>query len=216
MVKSVSPLRTAAAVLFVAPVALLSACSPNEPIATQPGTTPPIWTGSPDPSPEAEAARHGTQDDQVTEVTKTLNAVITGPDGAQLAAATIDFAEKFATVTVQTTGSGQLSPGLHNLGVTSVGKCEPNSVGPAGGSPGDFLSAGAPIQSGALVPLQVRGDGTGMLVTTTDALNEEQLVDGDKAAIVIYDKSDTFAADQTTAATGDAGKRVACGVIGTG
>ncbi len=40
MVKPVSQLKTAAAVLFVAPVALLSACSPNEPVATQPGTTP--------------------------------------------------------------------------------------------------------------------------------------------------------------------------------
>ena len=50
MVKPASQLKTAAAVLFVAPVALLSACSPNEPVATQPGTTPPVWTGSPAPS----------------------------------------------------------------------------------------------------------------------------------------------------------------------
>ena len=66
---------------------------------------------------------------------KTINAVITGPDGAQLAAATIDFNEKFATVTVQTTGAGKLAPGLHNLQLTSVGKCEPNSVGARGRKP---------------------------------------------------------------------------------
>ncbi|BBZ79305.1 superoxide dismutase [Cu-Zn] [Mycolicibacterium anyangense] len=212
MVTSVSQAKIATAVLFVAPVALLTACSPNEPVATQPGTTPPVWTGSPDPSAQAEG--HSTGPEQVTEVTKTLNAVITGVDGSQLAAATVEFTEKYATVTVQTTGAGKLAPGLHNLQLTSVGKCEPNSVGPAGGNPGDFLSAGDPIApagpTGPLVPLQVKADGTGTLVTTTDAFKEEQLLDGDKSAIVIYDKSDTTAADQT------AGKRVACGVLSSG
>jgi len=211
MVKPVSQLKTVTALLFIAPVALLTACSPNEPIATQPGTTPPVWTGSPDPSAEAAP-----QDAEVTVEKKTINAVITGPDGAQLAAATIDFSEKFATVTVQTTGAGKLAPGLHSLQLTSAGKCEPNSVGAAGGNPGDFLSAGDPLgasgQNSPLVPLQVRGDGTGMLVTTTDAFKEDELLDGDKSAIVIYDKSDTIAAD----ATGGAAKRVACGVLSSG
>jgi Cu-Zn family superoxide dismutase len=211
MVKPVSQLKTVTALLFVAPVVLLTACSPNEPIATQPGTTPPIWTGSPDPSAEAEP-----QNAEVTVEKQTINAVITGVDGTQLAAATIDFSEKFATVTVQTTGAGKFAPGLHNLQLTSAGKCEPNSVGAAGGNPGDFLSAGDPIggpgQSGPLVPLQIRGDGTGMLVTTTDAFKEDELLDGDKSAIVIYDKSDTIAAD----ATGGAAKRVACGVLSSG
>jgi len=208
MVKPVSQLKTVTALLFVAPVALLTACSPNEPIATQPGTTPPIWTGSPNPSAEAAP-----QDEKVAVEKKTINAVITGVDGTQLAAATIDFTEKFATVTVQTTGAGRLAPGLHNLALTAAGKCEPNSVGPAGGNPGDFLSAGDPIAAaGPLVPLQIRGDGTGMLVTTTDAVQEDELVDGDKSAIVIYDKSETTAAD----ATGGAAKRVACGVLSSG
>ena len=214
MVKPVSQLKTVTALLFVAPVALLTACSPYEPIATQPGTTPPVWTGSPDPSAAAEP-----QNAEVTVEKKTINAVITGPDGAQLAAATIDFSEKFATVTVQTTGAGKLAPGLHSLQLTSAGKCEPNSVGPAGGNPGDFLSAGDSIggagPSSPLVPLQIRGDGTGMLVTTTDAFKEDELLDGDKSAIVIYDKSDTIAAD-ATGATGGAAKRVACGVLSSG
>ena len=38
------------AAMFAVPVVALSACSPNEPVATQPGTTPPVWTGSPSPS----------------------------------------------------------------------------------------------------------------------------------------------------------------------
>src|SRR5258708_26767978 len=40
----------AAAALFAVPVLALSACSPNEPVATSPGTTPSIWTGSASPS----------------------------------------------------------------------------------------------------------------------------------------------------------------------
>ncbi len=70
-----------------------------------------------------------------------------------------------------------------------------------------------------------------MLVTTTDAFTAEDLLAGAKTAIIIHEKSDNFAnipperyqqmngiprPDQTTMATGDAGARVACGVIGTG
>ena len=48
----VTPLaKTAAAVLFAAPVALLSACAPPGQVpSTTSGTNPPIWTGSPGPS----------------------------------------------------------------------------------------------------------------------------------------------------------------------
>lgn len=200
MLKPLSQLKTAAAVLFVAPVALLAACSPNEPVATQPGTTPPIWTGSPDPSAEAMP-----ENEQVAVEKKTIHAIIAGPDGGQLAAATIDFSEKVATVTVETTGAGKLAPGLHNLQLTSVGKCE-----------GDFASAGDPVTPNSqLVPLQIGADGTGMLVTTSDVLKEDELLDGNKSALVIYDKSETVA-DQTTQATGGAAKRVACGVLTSG
>ena len=196
MVKPVSQLKTVTALLFVAPLALLTACSPNEPIATQPGTTPAVWTGSPDPNAPAMA-----ENEQVTVEKKTVHAIIAGPDGTQLAAATIDFSEKVAKVTVQTTGAGKLAPGLHNLQLTSVGKCEPT---------GDFSSAGDPIMHGSqLVPLQVGADGSGMLVTTSDALKEDELLDGDKSAFVIYDKSETVT-DQAAA------KRVACGVLTSG
>ena len=135
---------------------------------------------------------------------------------------------------------GQLTPGFHGLHIHAVGKCEANSVAPTGGAPGDFNSAGAHFQvpghsghpaSGDLTSLQVREDGTGELVTTTDAFTAEDLLAGAKTSIIIHEKADNFAnipperyqqingtppPDQTTLATGDAGKRVACGVIGTG
>ncbi len=124
--------------------------------------------------------------------------------------------------------------------IHSVGKCEANSLAPSGGAPGDFNSAGAHFQkaghtahpaSGDLTSLQVRADGTAKLVTTTDAFTAEDLLAGPKTAIIIHEKSDNFTnipperyqqvngnppPDEITMATGDAGKRVACGVIGTG
>ena len=51
------------------------------------------------------------------------------------------------TITIETTGPGQLTPGFHGVHIHSVGKCEANSVAPTGGAPGDFLSAGGHFQA---------------------------------------------------------------------
>ena len=63
-----------------------------------------------------------------------------------MATADFEFANGYATVTVQTTAPGELAPGFHGLHVHSVGKCEANSVAPTGGAPGDFNSAGGHFQ----------------------------------------------------------------------
>jgi Cu-Zn family superoxide dismutase len=162
-----------------------------------------------------------------------------GPDGTDIATAKFEFNNGFATITIATTGSGQLAPGFHGVHIHKVGKCEPNSVAPTGGPQGDFLSAGGHFQlpghtghsSGDLSSLQVRKDGSGMLVTTTDAFTMQDLLTGEKTAIIIHAGADNFAnipadrynqlngtpgPDDTTMTTGDAGKRVACGVISTG
>lgn len=164
-----------------------------------------------------------------------------GPDGTEVATAKFEFSDGYATVTIATTGGGHLSPGFHGVHVHKTGKCEPNSTAPTGGAPGDFLSAGGHFQapghsgepaSGDLTSLQVRKDGTATLMTTTDAFTMQDLTSGEKTAIVIHAGSDNFGnipperysqinggapgPDQTTMTTGDAGKRVACGVIGAG
>ena len=226
----------AAAALFAVPVLALSACSPNEPVATSPGTTPPIWTGSPAPSASPSEGGHG-QAGQAEAGGEKLTAEMKLADGVTVATANIEFAGGFATVTVETTAPGELTPGFHGLHIHSVGKCEANSVAPTGGAPGDFNSAGPHFQkaghtghpaSGDLTSLQVRADGTAKLVTTTDAFTAEDLLGGAKTAIIIHEKADNFAnipperynqvngtpgPDEMTMATGDAGKRVACGVI---
>jgi len=229
----------AAAAFFAVPVLALSACSPNEPTATSPGTTPSVWTGSPAPS-ASPTEGHGQTGESPAPSGEKLTAQLKSADGTTVATADIEFADGFATVTVETTTPGKLTPGFHGLHIHAVGKCEANSVAPTGGAPGDFNSAGAHFQktghtghpaSGDLASLQVRQDGTAKLVTTTDAFTAEDLLGGAKTAIIIHEKADNFAnipperyqqvngappPDETTMATGDAGKRVACGVIGTG
>ena len=64
-----------------------------------------------------------------------------------MATAKFDFSNGYATVTIATTGAGRLAPGFHGVHIHKVGKCEPNSVGPTGGAPGDFLSAGGHFQA---------------------------------------------------------------------
>jgi len=225
----------AVAALFALPGLALSACSAPETPSSSPGTTPSIWTGSPSPSALADAS-----EGEAAPAGDKLTAQLKNATGATVATADFEFSSGYATVTVKTTGTGQLTPGFHGLHIHSVGKCEASSVAPTGGEPGDFNSAGAHFQvpghsghpaSGDLTSLQVREDGTAELVTTTDAFTAEDLQAGAKTTIIIHEKADNFAnipperyqqingappPDQTTLATGDAGKRVACGVIGTG
>jgi Cu-Zn family superoxide dismutase len=235
MLKPASRRKVAAVTALVplaASAALSSACKPNQPPATSPGTTPAIWTGSSSPSE--------TQQKGGPAAAETLTTHLIAPDGAKVATAKFEFANGYATITVETTGQGALTPGFHGVHIHSVGKCEANSVAPTGGAPGDFLSAGGHFQapghtgspeSGDLTSLQVRKDGGALLVTTTDAFTKDQLLAGAGTAIVIHAGADNFGnippdrysqvngsagPDQTTMSTGDAGKRVACGVVGAG
>jgi superoxide dismutase, Cu-Zn family len=213
----------------------LSACAPVQLPASSPGTTPAVWTGSPAPSGLA-----GTEGDQQQPAAQSITTQLKAPDGTRVATAKFDFSNGYATITIATAGAGQLAPGFHGVHIHKTGKCEPNSTAPTGGAPGDFLSAGGHFQapghsvepaSGDLTSLEVRKDGVGMLVTTTDAFTMDDLLTGEKTAVIIHAGADNFGniprdryyqtngtpgPDETTMSTGDAGKRVACGVIGAG
>lgn len=211
-------------------MALLSACSPqHEQPATSPGTTPSVWTGAPAPTGKAPESGPGAPESLTTH--------LKSPEGVDVATAKFEFDEGYVTITIETTGRGQLSPGFHGVHIHSVGKCEPDSVAPTGGAPGNFNSAGGHYQapghtgqpeSGDLTSLQVRKDGAALLVTTTDAFTKDDLISGGGSAIMIHAGPDNFGnipperytqvngapgPDATTMSTGDAGKRVACGVI---
>jgi superoxide dismutase, Cu-Zn family len=205
---------TVAAALLTAPVAVLSACTSNQ--SSNPSSS---STTSTSPAPGTES----------------LTTQLKTADGTPVANATLDFADGHATVTVETTTAGILSPGFHGLHIHSVGKCDASSVAPTGGEPGDFNSAGGHFQapghaghpaSGDLTSLEVRSDGSAKLVTTTDAFTAAGLRGGQGSALIIHQDPDNFAnipprytengapgPDEQTLATGDSGKRVACGVI---
>lgn len=188
------------------PVVAMTACSSPQHASTQPGTTPSVKSATPASSeaPSSPAPAGGS-----------LSAQLKAPDGRDVATATFDFTGGYVTVTVKTVAAGILAPGFHGLHVHQIGKCEPNSVAPNGGPPGNFLSAGGHYQapghtgmpeSGDLTALEVRQDGSAYLVTTTDAFTRDELLAGSKTALMLHGPENTEAAME----------RVACGVIGTG
>jgi Cu-Zn family superoxide dismutase len=195
-----------AALMVGLPVVAVTACSSPQKPSSQPGTTPAVKSAPPaSSSAPASPAAGG---DSLTAQLKT-------PDGRSVAPATFDFTGGYVTVTVKTVTGGILAPGFHGLHVHEIGKCEPNSVAPTGGPPGNFMSAGGHYQapghtgkpeSGDLTSLEVRGDGSAYLVTTTDAFTKDDLLAGNKTALIVHgaDNSDNPM------------ERVACGVIGTG
>jgi superoxide dismutase, Cu-Zn family len=169
--------------------------------------------------------------------TERMTTQLKSADGTSVGTATFDFANGYATVTVETGPNQVLTPGFHGMHIHSVGKCEPNSQAPNGGATGDFNSAGGHYQapghtghpsSGDLTSLEVRSDGSAKLVTTTNAFSSADLRNSSGTALIIHQDPDNFGniptarytqkdgapgPDAQTMATGDSGKRVACGVI---
>jgi superoxide dismutase, Cu-Zn family len=200
---------TAVAAWMALPVVAVTACSSPQKPSSQPGTTPPVLSGSPAPSASVSSAPGA----------GSLIAELKTPDGKSVATATFDFTGGYVTVTVKTVVPGILSPGFHDMHVHEIGKCEPNSVAPTGGPPGNFLSAGGHYQapghtakpeSGDLTSLEVRSDGSGYLVTTTDAFTRDDLLAGNKTALMLHGTEDS----NMPGMAGMSADRIACGVIG--
>jgi Cu-Zn family superoxide dismutase len=147
---------------------------------------------------------------------------------------TVEFAEAEGgtLVTVDATG---LEPGFHGLHIHTTGLCEPDSESPTQpGERGAFLSAGGhlagpngeaghPEHAGDLPPLYVTADGTARIVTLTDRLDRDLILDDDGSAVMIHENSDNLAnipqryapegPDDDTRNAGDGGSRAACGVV---
>lgn len=127
-----------------------------------------------------------------------------------------------------------MEPGYYGFHVHQVGECEADSAAPDDPSEtGAFLSAGShipgdegaehPDHAGDLPTLLVNDDGTATMTVVTDRLDESLLMDDDGSAIMVHSDPDNFAniperyapegADEDTTSTGDAGSRLACGVV---
>lgn len=217
--------RLVTPVVAVAAFGLVACTAPETP-SDVPGTTPPVWTGQEDPSGEGVAADAPTGEGDIEANFENAAGETVG---------TVSFVEDRDRLIVTVEAEG-LTPGFHGLHIHTVGECEPNSVAPTGGEPGDFLSAGGHLQvdgrtehpsSGDLTSLQVGEDGTAKLVTTTDAVTLEDLRADGGRAVMIHAGADNFAnipprytlpdgaavPDMNTLMTGDAGGRVACAVL---
>ncbi len=134
-----------------------------------------------------------------------------------------------------------LTPGFHGFHVHAVGVCDPATTDPATGQPAPCVSAGGHFNPGSsahgghagdMPPLYVNRDGTAELEFTTDLFLLRHLRDADGSAVIVHAGSDnlanvparyhshtpnasstTFGPDAVTLATGDAGRRAACGVV---
>ncbi|MGW5435366.1 superoxide dismutase[Cu-Zn] [Nocardia asteroides] len=207
----------------------LTACTNSQESSDVKGTTPPVWTSSPAPAGSgSEHGGHGPASatteshgggDHGTPAPGGLKAELKNGAGGNVGTATIVSEGNHLVITVEAQG---LTPGFHGLHFHQNGTCE-----------GDFSSAGGHLQVGAanahpasgdLTSLQVGADGSAKLVTRTDTVTLDN-VKG--KALIVHSGADNFGnipprytreggtgPDETTLSTGDAGSRVACGVVG--
>ncbi|MDP8929154.1 MAG: superoxide dismutase family protein [Actinomycetota bacterium] len=150
-------------------------------------------------------------------------------DPAERPIGTVRLAEKGGNVLVQAVVHS-LSPGFHGFHVHAVGKCDPSTATPFTSAGGHFnpRGVGHGEHAGDLVPLLINSDGTGRLRFSTDRFTIAELLDDDGSALIVHAGRDNLAniptryhshgadvtgPDPETLATGDAGGRVACGVI---
>ncbi|WP_151636113.1 superoxide dismutase family protein [Noviherbaspirillum aerium] len=113
-----------------------------------------------------------------------------------------------------------LPPGFHGFHVHAVGECTPPFTSAGGHFDKDKHAHGN--HSGDLPVLQVKADGSAKATVNTDRFSVADLFDGDGSAIIIHANPDNYAniptryaaaPDAATLATGDAGDRIACGVL---
>ena len=158
-------------------------------------------------------------------------AVLQDAEGAEVGS--VSFSEVAAGAEVVAEVQG-LEPGFYGLHVHATGLCEPDSTAPGDpGTTGAFLSAGGhlgnedaehPGHRGDLPGLLVTEEGAGFLTTVTDRFGVQDLVaDDDGSAVMVHSGPDNHAnvperyapggPDEATLGTGDAGSRLACGVV---
>lgn len=158
-------------------------------------------------------------------------AALADTEGASVGEVTISEADGGLQIEAQVEN---MEPGFYGFHVHQVGACEPDSAAPDDPSEtGAFLSAGShipgadgtqhPGHAGDLPTLLVNEDGAGSMTVVTDRLDEALLTDDDGSAIMVHSLPDNFAniperyapagPDEATVSTGDAGDRLACGVV---
>ncbi|MDI3329724.1 MAG: superoxide dismutase family protein [Micrococcus sp.] len=231
--------RTTAALLGLAGMIALGACGNQGGEAGASASEPEVAQSATDAMPTDTTATGDTTSPDATAQTATatgtpaFTAALADVDGGEVG--TVEFreaaeSEESMEVHIQATG---MEPGIYGLHVHAIGKCEPDSAAPDNPEEtGAFLSAGGhlggtssvhPEHAGDLPVLLVQESGDGHLTVRTDRLTAEDLDDEDGSAVMIHSKPDNYAniperyaadgPDEATTKAGDAGDRLACGVI---
>lgn len=161
-----------------------------------------------------------------------LSAIASGQASAQTAKAELRDAQGetigLATLTQEADGVrvavevSKLPPGLHGFHVHAVGKCDPPGFTSAGGHLNPALK-NHPDHAGDMPALLVNANGSASMTFRTDRFRVSDLFVGEGRSLIIHAKPDNYAniptdryrpdPDATTLATGDAGGRLACGVV---
>jgi superoxide dismutase, Cu-Zn family len=148
-------------------------------------------------------------------------AVLHMADGSNVGNVTFTSDADGSKVIVEVAAAG-LPAGFHGLHVHTVGQCDAPDFTSAGAHLDPMGMAMAPMHAGDLPSLLVNEDGTGSLRAVTDRFSIQELLDGAGTAVVVHANADNFGniptryaptPDATTQATGDAGARIACGVV---
>jgi Cu-Zn family superoxide dismutase len=140
---------------------------------------------------------------------------------------TVSFTQQEGKVVVRADVTN-LPPGFHGFHVHSNGVCDPSTgFMSAGGhmdlGMGDDMSSVMEMgHAGDMTNLYVNGDGTGSLTLVLDRFTVDDLLVEGGRAVMVHAAADNFRnipsrygvePDQMTLDTGDAGARIACGVI---
>jgi Cu-Zn family superoxide dismutase len=164
-----------------------------------------------------------------------LKAKIIDASGATLGSAKLSFDDGTSEVKVDVTLPPALV-GFHGFHIHSTGLCVTPSFGSAGGHLGEGTTvARHRNHDGDLPVLLVNADGHARARFDSDRISFAELADGDGSAFIIHAGPDNYAnipaarysnaggvipapypgtvTDEATLRTGDAGDRIACGVI---
>lgn len=198
------------------------AAAPPEPDATEPDATEPTGADAPSATPEAGAAATTTGTAAPAAEAATDSAPTTGTARSATAQMMGAGGETFGTVTVAETASGQihlsftlenLPEGTRAIHIHETGSCEPPGFDSAGGhlTGGRDHGAQAPggMHAGDLPNITIGADGSYQGEVLTDNVTMDEVLDSDGSAIVIHADAD----DYVSQPSGNAGDRIACGVL---